>query len=280
MRFAWTFFAGLVFAALTLAISAPLMAGVGAVAWVLRGELWTTLSGESYFAVRDRSGRTAGQMVNVGFRTMMVAMPGQPRPSRLLVRLEVRNPDVFAADRAGGRVRLDAWALDDADDAKKPALYTILSPGTNATIDEDGLLVVDRGKMKSLYSLSSGQWLFDSDTPTARFTLEVDRHRYAAVATAEDDLPAGAVAVVTYASPQAPVRRLLLTAADPARARILRTAVALTRPVARVDEQGVRVIEVPLPAGTLRLPMAGDDLDLKRASVPAGLGVTEIKPWR
>ncbi|HSV30154.1 MAG TPA: hypothetical protein VLL76_11375, partial [Candidatus Omnitrophota bacterium] len=114
MRFAWTFYAGLTFAGLTLLISAPFMGAVALTIWLLRGELWTALSGESLFAVRNEDGRTAGQMVNVGFHTVMVAVPGEPRPRRLLLRLEVRNPDVFADSRGEGRVRLDAWPLDDA----------------------------------------------------------------------------------------------------------------------------------------------------------------------
>lgn len=280
MRFAWTFFAGLIFAALTMLVSAPLLAGIGLVAWLLRGELWTTLGGESFFAVRDVQGRTAGQMVNVGFRTAKVSMAGEMRPRRLLLRLEVRNPDVFAAEQRGGRVRLDAWALDDAADLKRAALYTVIAPGSAAAFEEEGVLVVEKGARRSAYSLADGTWLFDADTPTAHFPIENERTRYVAVSSADDDLPAGAVAILTYASPHRSVRRVLVTAADASRARILRTAVAMTRPVTRLDDGGGRVVELPLPAGTLRIPMAGDDLDLKRAAVPAGLGLTEVRPWK
>lgn len=280
MRFAWTFFAGLIFAALTMLVSAPLLAGVGLVAWLLRGELWTTLGGESYFAVRDVQGRTAGQMVNVGFRTAKVMMAGEMRPRRLLLRLEVRNPDVFAAEQRGGRVRLDAWPLDDAGDLKRTALYTVIAPGGVATVEDDGVMVVEKGARRSVYSLADGAWLFDADTPTAHFAIESERTRYVAVSSADDDLPAGAIAILTYASPHKALRRVLLTAADPSRARILRTAVGMTRPVTRLEDGGGRVVDLPLPAGTLRIPLAGDDLDLRRATVPAGLAVTEVRPWR
>lgn len=280
MRLAWTFFAGLIFAVMTMVVSAPLLAGAGVIAWLLRGETWTTLSGESFFAVRDVQGRTAGQMVNVDFRTVMVAMPGEMRPRRLLLRLEVRDPDVFTVQQGSGRVRLDAWALDDAVDLRRPALYTVVAPGRAAAIEPDGVLVVEKGGRRSAYSLASGAWLFDADAPVARFPIATDRDRYVAVSAADDDLPGGAIAVLTYANAHKPVRRLLLTAADPARARILRTSVALTRPVSRIEEGGGRVVELPLPAGTLRLPMDGDDIDLKRAVVPVGLALTEISPWR
>lgn len=280
MRFAWTFFAGLIFAALTMLVSAPFLAGLGLAAWLLRGEIWTTLAGESFFAVRDVQGRTAGQLVNVSFRTVMVAIPGQLRPRRLLLRLEVRNPDVFAVEQGVGRVRLDAWSLDDAADLKKQALYTVIAPGRAASVEDDGVLVVEKGTRRSVYALAGGNWLFDADSPTAHFAIATDRNRYVAVSSAEDDLPAGAIAVLTYASAQKTVRRVLLTTTDPTRARILRTAVTLSRPLSRLDDTGMRVVELPLPAGTLRIPLMGDDLDLKGASLPAGVFMAELKPWR
>lgn len=280
MRFAWTFYAGLTFAGLTLLISAPLVGGIVLAGWLMRGELWTTLAGESLFAVRNEDGRTAGQMINVGFRTVMVAMPGEPRPRRLLLRLEVRNPDVFANSRGEGRVRLDAWAMDDAADIKKAALYTIIAPGTVATVDDDGMLVVERGSRRSAYALSSGAWLFDADAPLTRFAQENERQRYVALAAADDEWPAGSVAVLTFASNQAPLRRLLIGATDPARARMLKLSVPLTRPVARHEDASARVVEVPLAAGLIRIPLAGDDFDLAKATLPAGLKITEIKPWK
>lgn len=279
MRVLWTFFAGLSFAALTLLVSAPLMVGVVAAALALRGELWTTFSGESFFAVRDEGGNTSAQMVNVSFRTIMVPVPGEMRPRRLLLRLDVRDPDVFQSDRGQGRVRLDAWHLDDAEDVRQLAAYTILTPGRAAQIDEDGLLVVERGGRRTSFSLATGEWLFDSDGPVARFS-HGGGPRYVAVAAADDDMPNGTVAVVTYASAHHPVRRLLLTAQDPTRARILRTAVALSRPVARHEGGGARSIDLVLSAGTLGIPLSGDNLDFAAARVPAGLSLIEITPWK
>lgn len=280
MRFLWTFFAGLNFAALTLLVSAPLMVGVVMAAVALRGELWTTFSGESFFAVRDQGGNTSAQMVNVSFRTMMVSLPGEMRPRRLLLRLETRNPDVFHSERGQGRVRLDAWHLDDADDLRRLAAYTILTPGNAAHIDEDGLLMVERGGRRTTYSLATGEFLFDADGPLARFTIGNERSRYVAVAAADDDMPNGIVAVLTYANSHHAVRRLLLTAQDPTRARILRTAVTLSRPVARHEAAGTRIIDLALPSGTLGIPLSGEDLDLAGALVPEGMSLIELKPWK
>ncbi|MGE5547439.1 MAG: hypothetical protein ACM33T_11110 [Solirubrobacterales bacterium] len=284
MRFLWTFFAGLVFAGFTLVVSAPLWLGTVGVAWLARGELWTTLSGESFFAVRADRGRTAGYLANVSFRTVMVPVVGEPRPRRLLLRVDVRNPDVFAGQgggQGGGRVRVDAWHLDDASDLHKPALYTVIAPGNGLTVEDDMLMIERGGGRRSIYSSGEGRWLFDADTATAAFAQENERRRFVAVAAADEELPAGSIAVITYATSDAVLRRLLLRADDPTRARILRTAVTLSRPVARHDDSGRgRSVELPLPAGTLRIPMTGDAFDLAHASIPAGLALAEFRPWK
>lgn len=280
MRLAWTFFAGLAFAGFILLATSPLLViGVGVSAWAARGQLFNALAGESVFGVRERAGRLEGRSVNVGFRMAMVPVPGEPRPRRLLLRLEVTDSDVFASGPAEGRVRLDAWPLDGIEDVKKPALFTIVAPGRAATIEDDGTLVVERGSRRSIYALASGTWLYDAEAAVSSFTLEGERRRIIAVSSAEDDMPAGAVAVVTYATSQKVLKRVLLTASDPTRARLLRSSVGLTRAVARLEDATRRTLDLPLPAGTVRIPMNGDDLDLARAQVPAGLALAELKPW-
>lgn len=281
MRYAWTFFAGLAFAGFILLATSPLLVvGVGVGAWAARGQLFNALAGESVFGVRERAGRLEGRSVNVGFRMVMVPVPGEPRPRRLLLRLEVTDSDVFASGPAEGRVRLDAWPLDGADDVKKPALYTVVAPGRAATLDEDGTLVVERGSRRSIYALSSGTWLYDAESQVSSFALEGDRRRVIAVSSAEDDMPPGSVAVLTYATNQTVLKRVLLSASDPTRARLLRSSVGLTRAVARLEDATRRTLDLPLPAGTVRIPMTGDDLDLARAQVPAGLSLVELKPWK
>ena len=85
--------------------------------------------------------------------------------------------------------------------------------------------------------------------------------------------------MLTLASPQRVIRRLLISADDAGRGRFLRGSVAMTRPVPRLDDANHRVLEVPLPAGTLRIAFVGDDLNLATAEIPAGLKLTEMKPW-
>ncbi len=280
MRLLWTFFAGFGFACLALVVSAPLLGGMALVAWTARADLWTVLAGQSYFALKDDDGRMAGRIVNVAFHPLSVVLPNDPRPRRLLVRLEVTST-AFATTSAEGRVRLDAWPVDAALDLHKPPLYTLVVPGQGASLDAEGMLMVDRGNGRHTgYALASGAWLFDSDTPIATFAIDGEHRRFAALALADEEMPAGAVAVLAYVSPQAVLRRLLVRADDPARGRFLRGAVTMTRPVARLEDSHRRVLEIPFPAGTLRLAITGDDLDLAGAEVPAGLKLTEIRPWR
>lgn len=282
MRNAWTFIAGLLFAGFVMLWSAPvalvmvvLAASSGSV------NLFHAFSGESVFGAREVDGRLEARMVNVSFRPMMLVLPGDPRPRRLLLRLEVMDADVFNGSNQGlGRVRLDAWPLDQSVDLLQPPLYTLVVPGRQAVLDDGGLLTVANGNRHGAYSLSSGQWLFDYDGSFASFTVEGERRRYLAAAAADDEMPPGSVAVVSYAGPQGLITRLLVTASDTTRARLLRTSVSLIRPAVRQDPAGGRWIDLAMPAGTIRVPMLGDTVDINRAEVPVGLALSEFKNWK
>lgn len=282
MRNAWTFIAGVLFAGFVMLWSAP----VAVVMLLLAGSggqlnLFHAFSGESVFGARDVDGRLQARMANVAFRPLLVAMPGEPRPRRLLTRLEVIDGDVFdGSGRSLGRVRLDAWPLDQSADLMNAPLYTVVAPGRKASLDDDGFLNVENGTRHSVYALSSGQWLFDYDGTVAGFAAEGEPRRLLAAAAADDEMPAGSVAVVTYASPQGVIARLLVSAADSTRARLLRTSVSLVRPTLRVDSAGFRWVELSMPAGTIRVPLMGDRLDLARAEVPVGLRLGEFKSWQ
>lgn len=280
MRHLWTFLTGIVFAGFVMLISAPLLlAGIGATAWLLKGTTFDTLSGESVFGVREKDGRLDGRMVNVGFQTMHVAVPGDPRPRRMLLRLEIINADVFASRPGEGRVRLDAWPLDGVEDVKRPALYTVVAPGRAATLVEDGTLVVEHGSRRSVYSLSSGQWLYDWEAPPASYMGEGERRRFIALASVEEDMPPRSIAVLTLATSQVVLERVMIVADDPTRARLLRSSIGMIRPVPRFDDATRRTIDLSLPAGLMRIPVSGDDLDLANAQVPQGLRLVELKAW-
>lgn len=281
MRLVWTFFVGLFFAGFIMLATSPLLVvGVGVTAWALKGDLFSALGGESVFGLREKDGHLDGRMVNVNFQTALVQMAGDPRPRRLLLRLEVTDADVFASRPGEGRVRLDSWSLNSVEDVRKPALYTVVAPGRSAAISEDGMLVVENGVRRSVYALANGSWLYDADANPATFTVDGDRRRYVALSSVEEDMPAQTVAVLTYATAQMALRRVMVTADDPTRARLLRASVAMIRPVARLDDFSRRTIDLSLPSGMVRILVSGDDLDLANAQIPPGLALVELKPWQ
>lgn len=280
MRFVWTFLIGIAFAGFIMVVSSPLLlAGIGVGAWLLKGTTFSALSGESVFGVREKDGRLDGRMVNVSFQTMHVAVPGDPRPRRMLMRLEVTNADVFASRPGEGRVRLDAWPLDGVEDVKRPALYTVIAPGRSALLADDGTLVVERGGRRSVYALASGSWLYDWEAPPASYAVEGERRRTVALAAVEEDMPVRSIAVLTLATSQAVLKRVMIVADDPTRARLLRSSIGMIRPVPRFDDATRRTIDLSLPAGLTRIPVVGDDLDIASAQIPQGLRLVELKAW-
>lgn len=281
MRYVWTFLAGMCFAGFVMLWSAPVAIVVAVLAgWGGHINLFHSFSGESVFGVRNDDGRLLARMVNVSFRTAMVPLDGDSRPRRILLRLEVIDTDVFDGAPGLGRVRLDAWPLEETRDVTRAPLYTVVAAGRKAEIDDDGTLTVDSGdNRRSVYALSSGDWLFDTDGPVTSFSVEGDRRRLLAAAAVGDEMPAGGVAVVTLASPQQVLGRILLSADDPTRARLLRSSVASSRPLVRGDGQSGRWVELTMAAGSIRVPVDGDRLDLSRAEFPAGLRLGVMSAW-
>lgn len=282
MRLAWTFFLGMLFAAYVMLVTVPLLALGGAVvAWFKRPPVYNALAGESVFGLTERDGRLDGRLVNVNFHTPFVTMAGEPRPKRILVRLEVINGDVFGARPGEGRIRLDGWSMDSAADLGKPSLYTTVAPGRGAAFAEDGTLWVDHGGgRRSVYNLANGEWLFDTDMPPATFLVEAEKKRQVALSAAEDDMPPLAVAAISYAAGQTVLRRVMMTVNDPARARLLRSSISMVRPVVRLEDTTRRVLELGLPAGVVRIPIVGDDLDLAHAQTPLGVFLSDLKAWK
>lgn len=280
MRKFWAFFAGMFFGGAVLLWTAPLVVVAVALAVMLgRTDLFSAFSGESVFGVRDQGGRLQGRLVNTTFQTIQVAAADGQRPRRLVVRLDVRDADVFS-DHGRGQVRLDAWPVEAARDLMAPPLYTIQADGRSASVGDDGMLTVQHGQRVSAFALADGRWLADSDGPFLTLTVEGERKRLVAVAAAADDDPPGAIAVITYASPQAVMQRFLLGADDTARAVGLRSALAPARLSPRAGDGAHHILDVVSPAGMVHVPLAGDRLDGGQASLPAGMTLTEVKPWR
>ena len=49
--------------------------------------------------------------------------------------------------------------------------------------------------------------------------------------------------------------------------------------MSRQDDARHRSIDLALPAGLLRIPLRGDDLDLTAAQLPPGLSLVELTAW-
>ncbi len=285
MRLLWTFFAGAMLSVLALIVALPVLGGAAAfLHWLSNRDGWVTLSGPSYFSVRDRQGQLEGRMADVHFQPVILPRLKDHRPPPILVRFDVSN-SVFADSGAEGAVHLQAWPLKGPATLERTPLYNVTVPGRSARIQHGDLLMVSHGGgRKSAYSLSNGRWLFDADAPIAVFT-EPDTsaaeggRRLIAVAQSPDGVIGNGVAVLAYATPERILSRVLLYAHDPVRARFLRGTVSMTRAVERIDSAGKRVLELQLPAGLVRIGIQPDSLDLAAASVPDGLALAPMVPW-
>lgn len=280
MRRFWAFFAGIFFGGAILMWTAPLVVIAVAVAAVLgHTDLFSAFSGESVFGVREEAGRLQGRLINTSFQTIHVALAeGQP-PRRLVVRLDMRDADVFD-DAAVGQVRVDAWPLEAARDMMTPPLYTVKAPGRGAVLGEDGVLTITRDQRRSAFALADGRWLADADGPLLMTTGAGGALRLIAVARADDDDVPGAVATITYASPWKVMQRFVLRADDAARARGLKNGLEPARLVLASAPGQAQSLDIALGAGVVRIPLAADALHGGQAALPVGLDLAEIKPWR
>jgi hypothetical protein len=279
MRVLWILPVGFLFALFILLVTSPMQVLTGGMLanW-LRGDVFSALSGESVFGIRDLDGRLDGRLVNVGFHTLWIRADGDPRPRRLLLRLEVANGDVFANRMGEGRIRFDAWPMDGAADLHRPPLYSVVAVGRMATVEET-VLKVDHGSRHSVYGLADGSWLYDYDVPPVVVPMENDMRRVVVLSSADADVVPGGIAVLSLASDRKTFRRLVIVAQDATRARLLRSGLASVHPVLRSDDPALRSIDLALSVGIVRLPLVGGDFDLARAQLPQGLDLVELRPW-
>ncbi|RAU22066.1 hypothetical protein CU669_10280 [Paramagnetospirillum kuznetsovii] len=278
MRSTWPFVAGLIFAALVTLFTMPILVGVGFGMMALgnMGHESAGLSGGSSFFIRDENGRYITRLTNTTYNLLSVPMVGEPRPRRLLARMQIR-----VGEDGEGLASFDAWPMGAPSEFSKTPLYSIRAQAGAASVGEDSMFWAERGGRKTAYSLVDGNRLFDSDMPMAQFTFEPEARRMAALAIADEEFSArGGVAVISYAAPGRVLRRVVLVADDSFRANMLRATISATRLVSYLDEAaGGRVVELPLAAGPVRIPVNPTDMDLARAKLPAGLRLVTIQPW-
>lgn len=278
MRSTWPFVAGIIIAALVTLVTMPIMVAVG-IGMIYVGGLGRDtagLTGESAFFIRDEHGRYITRLTNTTYNLLSVPLVGEPRPRRLMARLRTQ-----VGEDGAGQVSLDAWPMGSPAEFRKAPLYSIRVSASSAALGEDSMFWTERAGRKTAYSLADGNRLFDADLPVIQFVFEPEARRMAALAVADEEYSSrGGVAVISYAAPGRVLRRVVLVADDSYRANTLRASISVTRLVTYVDEaMGGRVIELPLAAGPVRIPVLLGDLDLARAKIPAGLRLVVIQPW-
>ena len=278
MRSTWPFIAGMIVAGLVTLFTLPIMVvtGLAMIAIGSIGHDASVLQGGSSFALRDDHGSYTSRLVNTTYTLVSVPMVGEPRPRRLLVRQHI-----VVGEDGDGQARLDAWAMGSPAELRRAPLYTVRAPASTAVLGDDLMFWTGRGGRRTAYSLVDGQRLFDADLPLVQFTFDPEARRLAALSIADEEFAGhGAVAVLTYAAPGRVLRRVVLVADDPMRGNSLRATLSASRLVSFTDDTlGGRVLELPLAAGVVRVPVGLNDLDLARAVVPAGFGLVPLLPW-
>jgi hypothetical protein len=278
MRSTWPFMAGVIVAALVTMFTLPIVAATGlvmrTVASVSRDE--ATLAGGSAFTIKDDHGQISTRLTNTTYSVVSVPITGEPRPRRTLLRQRVS-----LGEDGAGRASLSAWPIGAPSELRQPPLFHIVVPANWAGLGEDFLFWTEKDGRKTAYSLANGDWLFDADLPLATFAFDPDIRRMAAVSRADEEYSArGGVAVFTYAAPGRVLRRVVLVVDDPIRVGTLRATLSATRLVTYTDEGlGGRIIELPLGAGAVRIPLTPNDMNLDRALLPFGMRLVPLQTW-
>jgi hypothetical protein len=188
-----------------------------------------------------------------------------------------------------GEVTLEAWPL--GTDLRQKPLYAVKVGGAEARTVDNVLWVVNRGyvevPMWSIYKLGTGQHLFDTYADLVRFSItrEVQTIRYAGLELPPDDAADArlkephVVAVLMYASEDRVVRELLLTHANPARARELRSYADTPHTLSFVAAPA-KSLRARFGQTEVTVPLKGDDLDAAAARVPPGMRVAPFQHTR
>src|SRR5262249_49354639 len=154
-------------------------------------------------------------------------------------------------------VTMEAWPL--GADLKQKPLYALTIPGIGARTLDGDLWLVDRSldgdvSWWSVYKLGSGQHLFDTYVDLLRFTLSraEGAPRYIGLEVPPEDAADArlkaphVIGVLTYASTRKVIREALLTCADAARAKLLRSYFDVQRSVTLIDRPAGRSVRIAI----------------------------------
>jgi len=257
-------------------------------------------------ASTESDGAQTIEIRNISFEVTWPQVPGRPRDERLLLRKTIRSKSTLGDIGVDATITLEAWRL--GDDLRQKPLYAIGIPGTDGHTTDNAIFVAARGLEEvdwwSVYKLGTGQHLFDTYVPLVSFSISRDllTTRYAGLEVPEDDArdarlkQPNVVAVLTYASGDRVMREALITCDDRNQAAQLRSFADETRTLSLVERahsapangkesDPARFLKISFsenyPSGPntidLMIPIAGDDLDLAHAELPARL---HIAAWR
>jgi hypothetical protein len=232
---------------------------------------------------------------NVAYEVTNTGVPGRPADQRLLLRKTTHSKETVGDIDVEATVTLDAWRF--GDDPRGKPLYTLNATGTDGHTLDTALFIASRGVEEvdwwSVYKLGNGQHFFDTYVPLLNFSIsrETVAERYVGLEVPPDDTKdarlkqPNVIAVLTYASQDRVIREALLTSDDRQQAALLRSFADVTRTLALQEGKTSRALKLsfsqnyPSPANTAEvlIPVAGDDLDLAHAQLPARLHVAVWK---
>jgi len=232
---------------------------------------------------RNNNGEDTVDITNTTFELAQVT-----GGTRLILSKTHSEHNVIDSEGNEPKITVEAWPL--GVNPKEKPLYRIALDGNDAAVAGNALLVFDRTQEApfwSVYHLDSGKPFFDTHARLLHFSITpvVQTDRYAGLEISNDDTKdarlkgRGAVGLLTYASPERIIRQAVISCDDPGRAAVLHSLADTSFELAW-ENHSIRVVLTPFqkPAVVIMIPVAGDDLDVGRARIPAGLRVTPIKP--
>ncbi len=280
------------------AASAAHLLAMTALARADSGEPLASARAESSFGLHEKDSAKVVDITNVTFATTGQYVPGRREEERLLVRTITQSREVIDEKGMEAKVTVEAWPLG-GDPAQSP-LYAVTREGVGATIDDNALLVFDRGTEDvdwwSIFALGTGKPLFDTLVPLLHFPLsrEDQLPRYAGFDVPPDDASDArlrepeVVGVLTYAAPERVIRQLLVTCSDKTRAAELRSYWDTTRTLSLQEgppsAEQARSLHLAWTANDpadaqpveASIPIAADDLDPPGAKLPPCMA---LAPW-
>jgi hypothetical protein len=256
----------------------------------------------STISFTGKEGEQTLEITNVAYEVTNSFISGRPREERLVLRKTIHTKEVVGDIGMEASTLLEAWPL--GTDLKQKPIYALKVEGKDGKTLDSGLFVVDRGLEEvewwSVYKLGTAQHLFDTFVPVVAFSISRSEltERYAGLEVPVDDVKDArlkephVVAVVSYASAAKLIREALITCDDPKQAELLRSLADSNHALALVETEPAnpkgepaRTLRItikqnyPSPPGTvaLQIPIAGDDLDVTHAQLPAKVHVAAWK---